>query len=539
RLDDWMCDPLELRADSMLGVPGLVQAVRTGNVVVANALGSGWLESLALQPFLPQLCGYFLDQDLKVPTVRTWWCGDPQSLQHVLVNLKRLVVRVAFPQRTKPLFGESLSQAQLEDLRRRIQARPYAFVGQEVVSMSTAPVWTGEELEPRHLVLRAYVSAQEGSFAVLPGGLSRVARTAESLVVTMRTGGGSKDTWVVTATDAAPSPVPAPVSTLTDAEPTRGGGDVPSRAADNFFWLGRYVERAEGMVRLIRGCLNLMGDPEESPVVPLLLSLLDPEPGPPWERLCRACTDEESGLVFVLNQAQRLSSSVRDRMSVDSWRILNDLEIEPVGSERELLHQLEDLITELWAFGGMATESMSRGYGWRFLDLGRRLERAVHTTALLAGGLGRRTEWEPAMLESLLLICDSARTYRRRYPGGLQPAPVVDLLLCDESNPRSVAFQLASVDQHLEHLPHDPQRAVRSLEQRLTLASLTELRLADVVGVCAVVGSERPGLKLLLERLEDRLPAISDALGQHYLVHLAPSRQRPALTIDTPGEPKP
>lgn len=529
-LDDSFCDPLELRGDSFYGVPGLVQAVRSGNVVVTNSLGSGWLETPALPVFLPELCRYFLGQELKVPCVPSFWCGDPRSCQHVLANLDRLVLRAAFPAEQffggrRAIYGHELSSQEREETIRKIKARPYAWVAQDEVAMSTSPVWTGRQLEPRHLVLRAFLSAHaEGDFEVLPGGLTRVARTADSLVVTLQASGGSKDTWVVSSSE----PVNAPVLVRPGASVglSRGGNDLPSRIADNLFWLGRYVERAEGVVRLIRGSLELSNEPEDAGVVPMLLDILHPDDEKEnWPRIRElALETKKYGLAFLLREVHRLSNSIRDRISVDSWRILTGLTIGPAEQERVLMTQLEELIVELWAFCGMANESMSRGYGWRFLDLGRRLERAVRTVELLQGTLLESEHNRDTVMEAVLKICDSGRIYRRRYPAGLQLAPVLDLILCDESNPRSVAFQLARVDEHLAALPD--QKALRSAEQRLCLALLTELRLLDVQNL---------DLAAFLASCEKRLPELSDALFRHYLAHVSPARVRALPTEEAPA----
>ena len=199
RQDDTFCDPLELRGDSVLGVPGLVQAVRAGNVAIVNALGSGLLESPATAAFLPSLCKHLLDEELKMPTVATWWCGEAKPLAHVLENLARLVIKPTFGSaRRLPIFGAKLSAAAREKLRDDIRAAPADYVAQEQVALSSAPVWQERGgLAPRHMVLRVYVIASEGSFAVMPGGLTRITSSLDSLVASMQHGGGSKDTWVM------------------------------------------------------------------------------------------------------------------------------------------------------------------------------------------------------------------------------------------------------------------------------------------------------------------------------------------------------
>jgi uncharacterized circularly permuted ATP-grasp superfamily protein len=237
RLDDDFCDPLSLRGDSSLGVPGLVQAVRAGTVTVANALGSGLVESPALLAFLPLLCRHLLGEELELPSVATWWCGDPGARAYVEQHLASLVVKPVFPGTgMEPVFGADLDAAGREALVARMRARPSAFVAQEQVALSTAPSWEGGRLQPRHVTLRTFCVATATGYGVMPGGLTRVAERTDSLVVSMQRGGGSKDTWVL-----ADGPVPA-FSLLRPAgevvEVSRGGSGLPSRVADDLFWLG-------------------------------------------------------------------------------------------------------------------------------------------------------------------------------------------------------------------------------------------------------------------------------------------------------------
>ncbi|MFO0928455.1 MAG: circularly permuted type 2 ATP-grasp protein [Gemmataceae bacterium] len=254
RLDDDYCDPLELRHDSFLGVPGLVQAVRTGTVAVANALGSGLLETPALLAFLPALCRRLLNEELRLPSVATWWCGQPRECEYVITHLDELVVKPALSGlRMEPVFGNRLSREARAELIDRIRARPRAFIGQQRIDLATSPVLAGERGEPRAVVMRAYLAARGDSFAVMPGGLTRVSASADSMVVSMQRGGGSKDTWVLAAGPVSPFSLLRPDSL--PVELNRGGNDLPSRMADNLYWLGRYAERAEGLTRLLRDVL--------------------------------------------------------------------------------------------------------------------------------------------------------------------------------------------------------------------------------------------------------------------------------------------
>jgi uncharacterized circularly permuted ATP-grasp superfamily protein/uncharacterized alpha-E superfamily protein len=541
RLDDDYCDPLELRPDSFLGVPGLTQAVRSGTVAVANALGTGLLETPALMAYLPRLCRELLGEDLWLPSVPTWWCGDPDGLRHVLGHLDDVVIKPTFPAaRLEPVFPAELSRDLRAEFVDKVKARPHAFVAQERLDLSTAPVLAGGRPGPRKMVVRAYLAAHGDGFTVMPGGLTRVSSGPDALVVSMQRGGGSKDTWVLAA---------GPVSDFSllpaggRVELTRAGGDLPSRAADNLFWLGRYAERAEGTTRLLRGAAVRLAERSglaESPELPALLRALallteghtpPAVPEDPGPAVAAAVFDpaRPGSLAGVLRDLRRVAGVVRDLISTDMWRVVNGLSDDPaaVGADdptpAAVLDRLNRVVTGLAAFGGLAVESMTRGEGWRFLDLGRKLERAWHTIALLNGTLVYPAPNEGPVLDAVLEVADSGMTYRRRYLSNLRPEAVLDLVVLDESNPRSLATQLTALEDDVGHLPH-PARAGRGLEQRLALAVLGSVRLAEAEKLAAVSDHARPGLRALLDEIGTTLPALSDAITLQYLTHLQASR---------------
>lgn len=555
RLDDDYCDPLELRRDSFLGVPGLTQAVRAGNVAVANALGSGLVETPALLAYLPALCRRLLGEPLRTASAPTWWCGDPKSREHVLANLRRLVVKPAFPGSGRvPVFGERLSREQLQELADRIRARPQDFVGQERLPLSTTPVLADGRLQPRRFLFRAFLAASGDSYTAMPGGLTRVAGDGDPLVVAMQQGGGSKDAWVLS--DGPVSPFSLLQSDVRPVELSRAGGDLPSRTADNLFWLGRYVERAEGCVRLLRAVLMRLTEKAglvEAPELPAMLRALTHQgltyPGFVGEgaedRLARPEGELRSlvfdparanGLQSTLASVRRTARLVRDRISPDTWRTLNGLKVAPPDGDpagctlSDILDLMESLLVLLNAFSGLATESTTRGAGWRFLELGRRLERAASTVRLLRGTLTTAGPNEGPLLEALLETAESSMTYRRRYLGNLQAAPVLDLLLADETNPRSVGFQLMAMVGHVRHLPRDGGPARDTEEHRTVTHALADVRLADLDGM-AVPNSdgERDRLNALLAALDGQLAALSDVLTLHYLTHVQAPRQLTSL----------
>ena len=268
RVDDGFCDPLELRGDSLLGVPGLVDAIVAGNVKVANALGSGLIESAAIMPFLPGLAKHLLGEELKLPSVATWWCGQPRALDWVLNHLESVVVKPAFPSRgMEPVFGSELPEHKKTELIERLLAFPHEYVAQEQVALSTAPVWENNRLNPRSMVLRTYVLNTPNGWVAIPGGLVRVAE-ANGSVVSMQRGGHSKDAWVLSDQPVDTFSMLRPVTE--PLELRRASLIVPSSVADNTFWLGRYVERAENIARILRSMVSRVRHAEETELASLL-----------------------------------------------------------------------------------------------------------------------------------------------------------------------------------------------------------------------------------------------------------------------------
>jgi uncharacterized circularly permuted ATP-grasp superfamily protein len=344
RLDDDFCDPLELRGDSFLGVSGLLQAVRAGTVAVANGLGSGLIESPAILAYLPAICRHLLGEDLMLPSVPTWWCGVPASRNHVLENLSRMVIKPTFHDpKGRPIFGGNLDAAARAELAEKIRARPAAYVAQEQLLPSTTPVLIGDELRPRHILIRSFLTPSGSSFAVMPGGLTRVAAAEGSLIVSMQSGSGSKDTWVISTGPVSPFSLLSP--TVLPVELSRDGGDLPSRAADDLFWLGRYAERAEGTSRLLRAIFirlteksGLMDVPELPALLRALSEQTKTEPGflgsgaddriaAPLEELFSILFDEDrpGSLASTIDSLHRVAGRVRDRISLDMWRTLMSL----------------------------------------------------------------------------------------------------------------------------------------------------------------------------------------------------------------------
>jgi uncharacterized circularly permuted ATP-grasp superfamily protein/uncharacterized alpha-E superfamily protein len=547
RVDDHYCDPLELRPDSLLGVAGLLEAVRRGRVAVANPLGSAVLESPGLMAFLPRLAKHFLGQDLRLPSVATWWCGQAVERDYVLTNLHRLVLRAAHRSAgDQPVFGDHLSQAELAALRERIRARPQMFVGQEPQTLSSVPTLNEGRLEARPAVLRSFLVARQDTYVVMPGGLTRVGGQPDSRIVSNQSGAISKDTWVLASEpEQIESLLPTDRIAFRASEET-----LPGTTAENLFWVARYMVRVEAIIRLIRN-IHLRrnealqsDDPVTQATLEALLRglthLTRTYPGftgaggetrlaDPVPELLELITNRQRTGTLAANLDAFLAAAyaVRDLVSSDARRVINEIGDELGGLEGGAandLQQLQDvmdrIITALMAITGSAGESMSRELGWLFLGLGRRIERALLLISLVRALLGEQAtpEVEALMLESLLSVEESFALYRRRYRHRPTLESTLDLLLLDEMNPRSLAFQLHELQRQIGALPGQEGRP-RKKELRLIIEASTQLSLADAGALAGVDGGRRPRLDLQLAGIGNSLCETSAALTESYFTH--------------------
>lgn len=527
RIDADFADPLELNAASRLGAPGLLQAVRDGKVVMVNALGAGLVEARAMLAFLPALARSVLGADLAIPNVATWWLGQADVREEIIEKLDRLVIAPAFESHVDErgeagVLGAKLDEAEHDALIHSIRNRGVDHVAQEAVTLSSMPVWRDGRLQPRPFTLRIFLAKVAGRWQMMPGGFVRIADSADARAVSLERGAATADAWLL-----ARGPVGE--TTLLPAaeriEVQRASGLLPSRAADNLFWVGRYVERAEATLRLVRAMTNRAAEADEAtaPVLAALSSLLeawsaipDQTGGAQTAFVVRAVltNTQLAGALPALTGAARAAASViRDRFSPDAWRAINDLAtIVPMpltsgASESAITERVEAALRIISSLSGLAQENMTRLAGWRFLELGRRIERAV-----LTGRLTRCFALPGAAeggLDVLLELADSQITYRQRYVMVAAPAPVIDLVMLDPNNPRSMAFQLDRVEAHLSALPGRSAAGRLSPVQQIAAALATRLRTVDVAEVDEA---------LILEA-EQALMKLSDAITTAYLTN--------------------
>lgn len=540
RVDDSFCDPLELRSDSFLGVAGLVDAVAAGNVKIANALGSGVIETAAIIPFLPNVARHILGEDLKLPSVATWWCGENYALDWVLDHLDHVVVKPAFPVRgMEPVFGAELAKAEKQQLAQQLQARPYEYVAQEQVQLSTAPIWDRGSLFSRAVVLRTYVLNTGSKWIALPGGLVRVAG-ADGPIVSMQRGGHSKDGWVIGE---------GPVDTVTLLRPRdqpvelrRAPADLPSRTADNLFWLGRYTERSECTARLLRELISRVRRADRSELGAMLRlhhcldsdhSKLPPKRPPTAEEfeneLISLLTDTKrpDSLPAALADVYRVGSAVRERLSADMTRLIGQLteavEVESYVPFVEYSAVLNGCLEMLSAFSGLERENITRGVGWLFMSIGRRLERAMYLCAQVREILEPLSESEWPLLEFLLAVADSSMTYRSRYYTTLQPIAVLDVLMADSTNPRSLDFQIGHLADLYSKLPRNVPSDLQAMRHAHALLQSFELQTLNYnlpgAPKRADLQEERVRLTRFLKDLQELLPSWADNLANNYFSH--------------------
>ncbi len=539
RVDDDYCDPLELYAGSYLGVPGLLQSVREGNVTVANALGAGVLQAPGFLPFLPGLCRRLLGEELKLPSVPTWWCGQAKELSYVLEHLHEMVIKSAYPtQGADPVFGQELGREQLAELAASIKSRPERYVAQNPVMSCTTPALIDSQLQPRRFVVRCYLAASGDSFAMMDGALTRITPSIESQVVSLQHGGGSKDTWILSD---------GPVSQMTllpaGVQPlpfSRGAGDLPSRIADDLFWLGRYVERAEMQVRIARAAYRRLIEENGFEDVRAAETLAASQSALPSNHDDASAEEfvnyvlenkEGGGVAETVSQIQSLARVLRDRLPADCWRVLQEC-YESILHRRNdsdeptafWMHLLQNLVTALAAFSGLAADSMMHSQSWRFLDMGRRIERAISIAALLSETIVNPGN-DPALLEAILEITESFFPYRRKYLTRFENRAVADLLLAEASNPRSVAFQLSAIAQHLAALPRDPNHPDGDRDEQLLVELRTSIQTANLAELCEVLPDQpHDGLAAFLSQILSQTAQLSDAIARLYFSHATVSR---------------
>ncbi len=536
RIHDLWCDPLELKEDSFMGVPGLVEAAMEGSVALVNPLGVNMLESAAMKPYLPAACEFLLGESLQLPSVETLWCGDESAFQSVLQNLESYDFKPAFEDRRGSMWSPvAMSAADRASFVERLQAAPARYVAERWPRLAGAPVLDDDGIRYGSVALRAFICRDGDDYRVMPGGLARVDATPDGLFLTDTTGEATKDVWVPALPQGwGKTPTGMPDRRV---ELRRGGLDLPSRLLDDIYWLGRYVERAEMTARLLRAgfdrCnLEVAGAEQEAAlaaVVEALIALEVVSPGSVKRTSTRAAltallegalvdASNASSLRSVIGRLHQLTVTVRSRLSRDAWNVLKRLSeplegLYPEDDVGPAIEALDEILLTLSAVSGTTMDNMVRGHVWMFLDMGRRVERGILTVSVIRAMLPAGATL--IHMKALLEIADSLLTYRARYLSSLQVAPVVDLLMTDATNPRSLLFQVDTLQRHIAQLPRLGD-VVRSRAEQRIISLNAALLTADVMQACSGDGN---GLRELLEDCGNLLWQFSDDVTQSWFTH--------------------
>lgn len=534
RLDPRLLDPLAFDANSAIGIPGLVDAMAAGNVVVANAPGAGVMETPAFSAFLPALAERLTGAPLKLPNIATWWCGQPGERDHVLAHLDELVIAPAFGEAPMDLpggrsvLGADLSARERAALVADMERRPQDYVGQEVLRLSTMPVVSEDVLAARPFTLRVFAARNaSGGWDVLPGGFARIGEHPDPRAAVMGEG-----TWSADVCIFGEKPV-APVSLLpaSDAvELRRNPGTLPSRVADNLFWLGRYMERAEALLAIVRVLLGHSisadtGSALSEATVQRLIGLIvaaeaaEPPSGRGHDQIAefaRAALEDGPFSVRGVNaQISGIGAISRDRLSADMVRLIDA----PFPTGGVILDRAGTLQRRYAALAGLAAEHMARTDAWRFHDMGRRLERALTIVAATRAFFGNDTTADD--LSTLLDLADSQISYRQRYLTGIARVPVIDLALLDPGNPRALAFQVRAIRDHLDRLP------------TLSDNGLAEPQQAMAAEIGALIDTARAASidRRFLSRIDILLQRLSDGIARRYFLQGSEPLRGAGLTL--------
>lgn len=540
-------DPLELGGGSAHGVPGLLNAARAGNVVIANRPGCGIVGAPVFMAVLPELCQQLLGEPLRMPSIPTWWCGRSESLSLVLERLDELVIKPAFQKSGgEEIIVSELTPERRDKLVRRLQTEPWNYVAQEKIARSGVPVWSEHGLSCGHAAVRAFLVEDDGQWHLMPGGLIRIAPDTSPMQLSVAAGEGSKDLWVLA--DSKVDPVSLLTPADQPAELRRTGALFPSRVADNLFWLGRTLDRCDFIGRLVRALAErLIGEgtsdltgvrflartlSEQGQLEPgFVLEGMESQLPSLSEALPLAVFDtrEVGGLSRAVHDLRRLASLVRDWISPDTWHRINVTTSAFHVDASKDFKDLADVVTatnaligDVAAVSGLITDGMNRGPSWRFLDLGRSIERAGATARLLLSADFRRSATEPGLLRTLVEVLDVRMTYRFRYRENLQRNAVLDLAVTDETNPRSLSYQIDRLVQHVDRLPGLEIRPLRSDSLRLVMQAAHAVRMLTAEDLAA---APPRAVIAAIRTVDDCMLRLSDNLTSRYLVHSSSPRQ--------------
>lgn len=553
RVDDEWCDPLELREDSRLGVPGLLQAARSGNVCIINPPGSSVLENSALLAFMAPACRFLLNEELLLPSIATWWCGQPNELQFVLDNLPKLIVKKANRKQVfRSKFGSSLSEQALEDLKKSILQAPHEYVAQEEISLSTTPSLVNGELEPRLAAIRVFLVAHDNDYQVMQGGLTRSSAEKDRFAVSNQHGGVSKDTWIIS--DALPAQQERMVLNRHDFNNPHTS--LPSRSAESLFWIGRYGERVMALAKLLQIIINVLqerrrfaGALKVEQLDILLQSLTHltlTYPGfliEDKEEMLKNPYPELQSLVYDSYKMGSVASSltslvnnliaVSDKWNYDTWRVIYQIKNSlnkikhPEKSEltkaNNMQKVLEKLSNRIFTFYGIVTETMPRESGLYVLETGKLIERILSKISVLRTIFTFKNEAhiENDLIELVLINHHLLVQYRQIYKSHFSLDSMLDMVLLGQNLPYSLAYQLDTLGTYVSKLPKTTQPNRLNQAEKAVLEASTKVKLADINELVSTAPDStfRATLDKLLADVFQHISDVTNHLTDLYFTH--------------------
>jgi uncharacterized alpha-E superfamily protein len=553
RVDDWFCDPVELRSDSQLGVANLLEVIRNQRVVIANPLGSGVLENPILLRYLPAISKALIGRELRLKSAQSYWCGDKEDLAYVLAHLQELVIKpVNRSCGERSILASALSVEERLLLSQKIQTNPFQYLAQPVLTAGYLPSYDKGELVPKPAILRSFTAAKDNSYTVMPGGLTRIGVEQSSFIISNQVGSRSKDTWVVASEPERQSKLSNDDENLATREADLIS--LPSRVVENLFWMGRYAERAEASLRILRtvfmalhgeetlslankrillrtvteltatrpGFVNASDELIDQPEAELLQIITNPFRSGSVHSNLKAmlnCADQSKELLST--DMLRVNNDIRDALSELDTSLSGDLAAAPEEA-------LNPLVTALMALSGLTRESMVRGIGWNFMELGRRLERALQTTMLTRCLLVSEANDvdEHRLIKTLLISLEVLISYRHRHGTRLNAHASLDLIMLDNDNPRSLLYQLERLNRHMKNIPKaSDKKHELPPEERAGLEAETLIKLGQLSELASKDSGSRLQLKQDLNRLSELLNAISRFISDKYFDHKQSSHQ--------------
>ena len=542
RVDDVYCDPVELKGDSQLGVPGLLEVARMGRVAIANPLGSNVLENPALLRYLPEISRALIGRELAVPSVKTWWCGNPDDLEYVCANLRDLLIK---PTYRRPglyeVYGQELDETKILAWQNRIRKSPYHYVAQEYVPCSSSPSWHKGQFIPSASILRTFAVATDNGYSVMPGGLTRANLDVDNKIISNQRGSVSKDTWVLASEPEKRVSLRSPDMQLALEDTS----ELPSRVVENLFWMGRYTERAESALRLLRTVSLQINRTEALPdaITRTLLSAVTHVTStyPGFASLNQDLfANPEPEFVSVLLDSQRIGSvasnilalirsseQVKEQLSNDTQRVINDIgdhlnELRGAINQSGLVAAEEAtarLVTALLALTGLIHDSMTRDNGWHFMEMGRRMERALQIVSSMRSLLTPKFDdfGQEVLIESALLSGEALINYRRHYQSGINMEHGLEMILLNSRNPRSLIYQLAQLEMHFSDLPGNRDKL--SEESKYLLEATTAIKLSDIKALVKSSSGVRDNLDQLLARVQYLISSAAKSISHRYFDH--------------------